>query len=103
MKLVIEKPSEPVEDFIMNTNEKVISINELKTLAAQVLNDFEEVTNQKTNALNAEFCLGKFHMIADILDNLSNNNQIYLDDFVELVESTKKKKDRLSEIANGIY
>ena len=42
-------------------------------------------------------------MIADILDNLSNNNQIYLDDFVELVESTREKRDRLSEIANGIY
>ena len=87
----------------MNNNEKAISINELKTLAMQALNDFEEVTNQKTNALNAEFCLGKFHMIADILDNLSNNNQIYLDDFVELVESTREKRDRLSEIANGIY
>ena len=87
----------------MNTNEKVISINELKTLAVQALNDFEEVTNQKTNALNAEFCLGKFHMIADILDNLSNKNVIYLDDFVELVESTREERDRLSEIANGIY
>ena len=87
----------------MNTNEKVISINELKTLAVQALNDFEEVTNQKTNALNAEFCLGKFHMIADILDNLSNNNQIYLDDFVDLVETTKEKRDRLLEIANSIY
>ena len=87
----------------MNTNEKVISINELKTLAVQALNDFEEVTNQKTNALNAEFCLGKFHMIADILDNLSNKNVIYLDDFVELVESTREKRDRLSKIANGIY
>ena len=87
----------------MNNNEKAISINELKTLAMQALNDFEEVANQKTNALNAEFCLGKFHMIADILDNLSNNNQIYLDDFVELAESTREKRDRLSEIANGIY
>ena len=87
----------------MNNNEKVISINELKTLAMQALNDFEEVANQKTNALNAEFCLGKFHMIADILDNLSNNNQIYLDDFIELVETTKEKRDRLLEIANSIY
>ena len=87
----------------MNNNEKVISINELKTLAMQALNDFEEVANQKTNALNAEFCLGKFHMIADILDNLSNNNQIYLDDFVDLVETTKEKRDRLLEIANSIY
>ena len=87
----------------MNTNEKVISINELKTLAVQALNDFEEVTNQKTNALNAEFCLGKFHMIADILDNLSNNNQIYLDDLVELVETTQEKRNKLSEIANSIY
>ena len=87
----------------MNNNEKVISINELKTLAVQALNDFEEVTNQKTNALNAEFCLGKFHMIADILDNLSNNNQIYLDDFIELVETTQKKRNKLLEIANSIY
>ena len=87
----------------MNNNEKVISINELKTLAVQTLDDFEEVPNNKTNALNAEFCLGKFHMIADILDNLSNNNQIYLDDFVELVETTKEKRDRLLEIANSIY
>lgn len=31
----------------MNTNEKVISINELKALAVQALNDFEEVANQK--------------------------------------------------------
>ena len=94
-----------MEDLIMNNNEngKVISINELKALAVQALNDFEEVANQKTNALNAEFCLGKFHMIADILDNLSNKNVIYLDDFVELVESTREKRDRLSKIANGIY
>ena len=50
----------------MNTNEKVISINELKTLAVQALNDFEEVTNQKTNVLNAEFCLGKFHKLQTV-------------------------------------
>lgn len=89
----------------MNNNEngKVISINELKTLAVQALNDFEEVANQKTNALNAEFCLGKFHMIADILDNLSNNNKIYLGDFVDLVDTTKEKRNKLSEIANNIY
>ena len=38
-----------MEDLIMNNNEngKVISINELKTLAVHVLNDFEEVANQK--------------------------------------------------------
>lgn len=84
-------------------NKKIISVNELKTLAVQALDDFKEVPNKKTNALNAEFCLGKFHMIADILDNLSDNNQNYLDDFVELVESTREKRDRLLEIANGIY
>ena len=87
----------------MNNNEKVVSINELKTLAVQALDDFEEVANQKTNVLNAVFCLGKFHMIADILDNLSNKNVIYLDDFVSLVESTREKRDRLSEIANSVY
>ena len=42
-------------------------------------------------------------MIADILDNLSNNNQIYLDDFVDLVDTTKEKRNKLSEIANNIY
>lgn len=87
----------------MKNNEKIISVNELKKLAMETLNSFEEVRNEKTNALNASYCLGKFHMIADILDKLSNNDMNYINDFVELVEGAKSKVEELTKITNGIY
>lgn len=57
----------------------------------------ERNTNPTTAALNAEFALGKYIALMDIVKAYD------MDLYVSTAKSTKEARDKLSSIANNIY
>ena len=65
--------------------------------AIAALEEFKQVENPKTNALNANFLLGKYYAMCDLLCDTDMTM------YIKLYDETKIKREELVEIANNIY
>lgn len=89
---VIKKPLKYVLDANKNTENKISFIQKLRSMAMRALRNCTTTKDRMINILNAEFALGKFYAILDILE------EIDIDEFVKLAKESEELRDRLHEV-----
>lgn len=92
----IKAPLEYVLKANKNTENKLSFTQKLRSLAMKALTECRQVPNRMTTILNAEFALGKFYAILDILE------EIDIDEFVKLAEESEELRDRLHEVKEAL-
>ena len=89
---VIKKPLKYVLNANKNTENKISFIQKLRSMATQALKGHNMTQNRMTDIINAEYALGQFYAILDILWEIDP------DEGVKLAEESEELRDRLHEI-----
>ena len=75
-----------------------ISVEYIKEKITEALNiKIDPDCNPITQAINAEYALGRYHAFIDILQDLD------LDAFCEVHEETSERRKELMQIVDGLY
>lgn len=88
----IKEPLKYVLNANKNTENKISFTQKLRSMAVQALRNCTTTKDRMINILNAEFALGQFYAILDILWEIDP------DEGVKLAEESEELRDRLHEI-----
>ena len=89
---VIKKPLKYVLNANKNTENKISFTQKLRSMAVQALRNCTTTKDRMINILNAEYALGQFYAILDILWEIDP------DEGVKLAEEAEELRDRLHEM-----